>query len=37
MVKKELLIPIWDTDIVYDESILMVEGENGEYKAPKSL
>lgn len=34
MVKKELLIPVWDTDIVYDESIMMLRDENGVAEAP---
>mgnify|MGYP003474722364 CR=1 FL=1 len=34
MVKKELLIPIWDTDIIYDESIMMVRDKDGRAEAP---
>jgi len=34
MVKKELLIPVWDTDIVYDESIMMLRDKNGVAEAP---
>lgn len=34
MVKKELLIPVWNTDIVYDESIMMVRDKNGVAEAP---
>lgn len=34
MVAKELLIPLWDTDIVYDESIMMFRSDDGRAEAP---
>lgn len=31
---EQQILPIWDTDIVYEESAAMVENDNGEFEAP---